>query len=665
MNKESASILTIVFSVSLFAAFIAAPTAKSDIPTEGLIGYWAFDEWEGDIAYDSVGANHGTIYGAEWTTGQVGGALLFNGVDSHVLLSANILNAAEPFSAFAWVRLDNKRGTKNQRILQQDWPGGRGLLYRNTETEKLGAFLGGEKTFSTQAIFQDTGQWYHLGVTHDSGTVKLYIDGQEDANNIVHAEPCTLGFIIGAPTNPSSTFGMWDGVIDEVMLYNRALTSQEVEQLYQAGAGGPIAHWKFDEGAGDIAYDSVGDNDGALVNGPSWTTGKVGGALEFDGVDEYVSLSSNAVTSTEFTVSGWANHYGPGGGVGESNFIFSQRDDPTGDNYSLIGLRADAAGYAGAGIRSSIGSHQKLRYPRKNYHEWHHYAMTVSTTDFVFYIDGAEVNRTSNNQQGDYVTSIDHVYIGRHVYSGQDRGYFNGLIDEVAVWDRALSGQEVEELYQAGAGESPELTDLEITGPDEVPDSNSAIYTAVAYYDDASTADVTTEAIWSVEPDMFANIDKNGLLTTQQLYAPEEIVWISAEYTEDEISLEADKEVVIFANCSIEELIMRDIMDAVQIKERVLEDLDAALVREKAAQDILRDMQDSRELGEWSFLQVVKARVRVLWAIIKQMWAKRKIEDSKDSLEDSLEILNNNDSQPAPPPNNGRGHGTGRLRRGR
>lgn len=439
-----------MFSLSFFVVCICAPPLQADIPTEGLIGYWAFDQGQGDIAYDSVGDNHGDIYGAEWTTGQVGGALMFDGVESHVLLPSNILDASEPFSAFAWVRLDNKRGTKNQRILQQDWPCGRGLLYRNTETEKLGVFLGAEKTFSTQAIFQDTGQWYHVGVTHDSGTVKLYIDGAKDANNIVNAEPCTLGLIVGAPTNPSSTFGMWDGVIDEVVLY-----------------------------------------------------------------------------------------------------------------------------------------------------------------------------------------------------------------------DRALSPEEVEQLYRAGAGEARGLIDLEIAGPDEVPDSNSAAYTAIAYYDDSSTADVTAEAIWAVDPDIFASIDAGGLLTTQQLYAPEEIVWISAEYTEDEISLEADKEVVIFANCSIEELIRRDIAGAVEIKERVLADLEVALAKEKAAQDILRDMQESRELGEWTFLQVFKARVRVLWAIIKQMWAERKIEDSKDSLEDSLEILNSEEPQPVPLPNNGRRRRTGWQRHGR
>jgi len=441
MNKELASILTVVVSFS-FSVCICTTPLQADIPTEGLIGYWAFDEGAGDIAYDSVGDNHGTIYGAEWTTGKVGDALYFNGLnDDYVWLPEGIINTTDPFSVFMWVRLDNKEGSTSQMIFRQDRPRGNGvkLLERYSSNDKIASFLGLEYTYSTQAIFQNTGQWHHVGVTHGGNYIYLYIDGQEDGSNNVTIGSFTSGFRVGGARDPSTTRGSWDGEIDEIVMY-----------------------------------------------------------------------------------------------------------------------------------------------------------------------------------------------------------------------DRALSAAEVEQLYQTGAGEPRELIDLEITGPDEVPDSNSVAYAAIAYYDDTSSSNVTTEAIWSVEPDIFANIDENGLLTTEQLYTLEEIVWISAEYTEEEISLQADKEVVIFANCSIEELVRRDIAGAVQIKERVLSDLEVALAQEKAAEELLRDMQDSRDTGEWSFLQVVKARVRILWSIIKEMWAKRKIEASKDSLEDSLEILQSSDPQPAPPPNNGR-----------
>ena len=133
--------------------------------------------------------------------------------------------------------------------------------------------------------------------------------------------------------------------------------------------------------------------------------------------------------------------------------IFSQRDDTTGDDHSNISLSTECCDdflYAVADIRSSSGSLQRLTYPKKNYNEWHYYAMTVNSSDFIFYIDGVEVNGTSNNQAGDYVTSIDYVHIGRDRWKGKNKGFFNGTIDDVRIYDRALSAEEIERLYQSG-----------------------------------------------------------------------------------------------------------------------------------------------------------------------------------------------------------------------
>ena len=209
---------------------------------------------------------------------------------------------------------------------------------------------------------------------------------------------------------------------------------------------GPVAHWKFDEGSGGIAYDSVGSNHGS-ISGAQWTTGVIGGALEFDGVNDYVALQNNAVTTTEFTVAGWANQFGLGGGAESSNLIFCQNDDPGADNHSAVMLYADKYDNALAIIRGHIDPRQILSSPRRSYNEWHHYVMTVDSNDFIFYIDGIEVDRAANNQVGNYVTSIDNIYIGRIHSNGEDKGFFNGSIDDVRIYDRALSAQEIEELY--------------------------------------------------------------------------------------------------------------------------------------------------------------------------------------------------------------------------
>src|SRR3989338_2141929 len=62
---------------------------------------------------------------------------------------------------------------------------------------------------------------------------------------------------------------------------------------------GLVGHWKFDEGTGLSAVDSSGNNNtGTLVNGPTWTTGKIGGALNFDGVDDYVNMGIGSATES-------------------------------------------------------------------------------------------------------------------------------------------------------------------------------------------------------------------------------------------------------------------------------------------------------------------------------------------------------------------------------
>ncbi|MBU1089534.1 hypothetical protein KKF38_01950, partial [Patescibacteria group bacterium] len=71
---------------------------------------------------------------------------------------------------------------------------------------------------------------------------------------------------------------------------------------------GMVSYWKFDEGSGTTAYDSYDSNDGTLINGPVWTTGKVGNALSFDGVDDYVDLGGTVLLKPDaFTFESWFN----------------------------------------------------------------------------------------------------------------------------------------------------------------------------------------------------------------------------------------------------------------------------------------------------------------------------------------------------------------------
>ena len=77
-------------------------------------------------------------------------------------------------------------------------------------------------------------------------------------------------------------------------------------QVYPVGM---ISYWKFDEGSGPTAFDSADANDGTLINGPVWTSGQVGGALSFDGLDDYVEVptSANLDITDAITLEAWVN----------------------------------------------------------------------------------------------------------------------------------------------------------------------------------------------------------------------------------------------------------------------------------------------------------------------------------------------------------------------
>ena len=211
--------------------------------------------------------------------------------------------------------------------------------------------------------------------------------------------------------------------------------------------GGLVAWYEFE----DDANDSVGSNHGTMMNGAQIITDlQRGQVLSLDGEDDFVSLSECAITTTEFTLAAWANHLYPGTGLYNANAVFHQRTDSVGDNQSAVNLITEYNGLAYTTIRSSNGTRQFFTYPRKEYGQWHHYAITVSSEYFVFYIDGLEVNRTENLQEGSYDVDIDYVDIGRRRYEGLNRGFFNGLIDDVRIYNLALTVEEVNQLYLEG-----------------------------------------------------------------------------------------------------------------------------------------------------------------------------------------------------------------------
>ncbi|UCE98697.1 MAG: LamG domain-containing protein [Planctomycetota bacterium] len=335
-----------------------------------------------------------------------------------------------------------------------------------------------------------------------------------------------------------------------------------------------------------------------------------GNALQFDGVDDYVALSENAVTTTQFTVAAWANHYGHAGGYWKQNTIFSQRDYSIGDNHSAVVLMTERIedGPASATIRSSSGAIQRLVYTRQPYGEWHHYAMTVDSEDFIFYIDGVEVNRTSNQQNGDYVTGIDCVDIGRHKYITyfvlRDTGLFNGAIDDVRIYDRALSAEEV----QMSMHTQPESNEPNLVG----------------YWN-------FDEGEGQVAHDTSGN-GNNGQLGSAPDIDDSDPNWVDSNAP--------------VGICTLEGLLERNVNEALEIKLNILDEILEALAREDASVNILGGMFGELDYGYLDKRDIRKAGREIHSAIQSEEQAIHLVEKSVDDLEDSLDVLASEDGPP-------------------
>jgi len=206
-----------------------------------LAAWWKLDDGSGTTAADSSSNNHhGTLINSPYfhpSFGRLDGTLRLDGIDDYVSLP-NVFNPAQtPFTISAWVRLNTKLGTNTQSIFQQEGTNGRGLLYRDAATDRLGCYLGGVGTYSGTAVFATTDQWHHVCMTYDGAMVKLYVNGAEDGSRTVAAESETSEFRLGGHKAPSSALDYWDGFIDEVRIYERALSASEVLML----AGGVMA----------------------------------------------------------------------------------------------------------------------------------------------------------------------------------------------------------------------------------------------------------------------------------------------------------------------------------------------------------------------------------------------------------------------------------------
>ncbi len=214
------------FGSTIYADPVCVYPEKVEAPEPGLIANWKLDETEGDIAYDSAGNNHGTLNGdPQWVSGLIDGALEFDGQADYVEIGD--LDLTGSFTLTCWMRPSSLPGGWHTVVIKEfDY----GFEFDGTifwgEVGR-GAYSWGEvsTTISTPAI------WYHAALTWNGSDVEMFIDGSSVGQD-------TGGTHVS--NNKPLLFGSWDtsseffnGIIDDVRIYDVALTAEEIAVLAQ------------------------------------------------------------------------------------------------------------------------------------------------------------------------------------------------------------------------------------------------------------------------------------------------------------------------------------------------------------------------------------------------------------------------------------------------
>ncbi|EHS59210.1 LamG domain-containing protein, partial [Paenibacillus sp. Aloe-11] len=218
----------------------------------------------------------------------------------------------------------------------------------------------------------------------------------------------------------------------------------------QLGTGNPtptgdiVARYEFNETAGSTAADSSGYGQQASVNSGTWAAGRKGNALYFNGTDTYASLPFGIVSSlNDFTIAAWVR-------VNTHNGWARLFDFGAGtDRYMFLTPKAEGTGMRFAITVSGNGEEQQLNAPELAAGVWKHVAVTLSGNTGILYVDGVEATRNANmTLKPSSLGLTDRNYIGKSQF---DDPYLNGAVDELVIYNRTLTAQEVRGLASASS----------------------------------------------------------------------------------------------------------------------------------------------------------------------------------------------------------------------
>ncbi len=447
------------------------PTARAGLPAgcvmapAGMVSWWAGDGNANDIRGDNTGTLNGDATATQ--AAKVFEGFTFDGNGDFVEVpDSPSLSITGALSIEAWVR---PSAARDQVILAKyDSPANQVSYYFGLQADGSVEFVvyqtGNASTFrgiDSPSGVVSPGSFAHVAATFNpqNQEIKIYVNGMVEPTSIIAASGAVTSIFdstspvrIGAVANSSVGILPFIGAIDEVKIFNRVLKPSEISDIVLAGSFGNcrprclsntsmVSWWTGD----DNPFDLINSNHGSLEGSAAFAGGKVGRAFLLNGTEAYVNIPDDGSLefTTDLTLDAWIKP----NNLSQFQQILSKWGD-TGHYAYQFGLAP------GGALRSDIsenGTTYDVIVTPPNalaVGTWSHVAMTFSDGTFRLYVNGVMLAQSSTFSSvydlGDAPLSI-----GRSSEFGGAQ-YFDGLIDEPAVYGYELSADEIKAISNAG-----------------------------------------------------------------------------------------------------------------------------------------------------------------------------------------------------------------------
>jgi hypothetical protein len=457
--------------------------APTPLPS-GSVAWWRAD----DDATDCIGNHNGTLQGnATYGTGEVGDGFSLNGTSAYLTVPSSWeIKPSGPFTIEGWVKYENvqRQNCNGMAIVSkgvdadvpQDWALAISADYHLRPHLKAN---GGWYVYNCNTVLASN-TWYHVAMVYDGSNLIGYVNGNEDGNCTFWGEVATSdeNLRIGAYAPSSSTArNFFPGSIDELTIYNRALSASEIDAIFEAGGAGkyiPVSHcseppygivawWPAEGNTTEVIGGANGTFHGSEQYMPGGAFWSLCGSSFVFGDQSWVEATPSPATSfggNDFSIELWVDFWNleTSGSLSTPDGVFVARsmgpyyyDCP---KWAFGRYDGQLCFFVGRQSGDSYLVQAPYNFEALNYEysTWYHLAVVRSGSGISIYVNGLVVGSDTfdfdippfgEDSSGGSLT------LGACDPTGYTPGFLRAFMDEVTIYNHALSESEIAAIYSA------------------------------------------------------------------------------------------------------------------------------------------------------------------------------------------------------------------------